>query len=112
MVVTKGRRDYRVPSKSPFNDARDVILTSRNDVSQLDDDDDDDEPTLGVYMMSITSKRQATLHNTDDHETSTLIITPYLGCDHSITGVFVCYSGHHFLSGHEVEAEPQGPVAF
>ena len=33
-----------------FHDARDVILTSRNDVRQLDDDDDDDEPTLVIYI--------------------------------------------------------------
>ena len=34
-----------------FHNARDVILTSRNGVRQLDDDDDDDddEPTLDIY---------------------------------------------------------------
>ena len=31
-----------------FHDALDVILTSRNNVRQLDDDDD--EPTLGIYI--------------------------------------------------------------
>ena len=33
------------PLNHLFHDARDVILTSRNDVRQLDND----EPTLGVY---------------------------------------------------------------
>ena len=31
-----------------FHGARDFILTSRNDVRQLDDDDDDDEPALVI----------------------------------------------------------------
>ena len=31
-----------------FHNTRDVILTSQNEVRQLDDEDDDDEPTLGI----------------------------------------------------------------
>ena len=45
------------PLNGQYHDARDVILTSRNDVRQLDDDDDDDEPTLGIYLyINITLK--------------------------------------------------------
>ena len=41
-----------------FNDARDVILTPRKDVRQLDDDDDDDEPTLGIYIVGSRGSSQ------------------------------------------------------
>ena len=36
----------KCPLNGQFNDACDVILTSRNDVRGFAGDDDDDEPTL------------------------------------------------------------------
>ena len=54
-----------------FHDARDIILTSRNDVWQLDDDDDDDDdkPTLGILskekLVYIFSKNNDILGKND-----------------------------------------------
>ena len=49
-----------------FHDACDVILTSWNDVRQLDDDDDNDEPTLGVYIYIYIYKYNVKSHLNDD----------------------------------------------
>ena len=38
------------PLNGQFHDARDVILTSWNDVRGFAGDDDDDEPTLGTLI--------------------------------------------------------------
>ena len=46
METSKGRRYYQMPSNSPFNDARDVILMSRNDVRGMNDDDDDNKMSI------------------------------------------------------------------
>ena len=40
------------PLNHLFHDACDIILTSQNDVRQLDDDDD--QPTLGVYRLLLS----------------------------------------------------------
>ena len=49
---TKGRRYYRMALNGQFQDARDVILTSQNDVRGFPSDYDDDE------MFIFTLKRR------------------------------------------------------
>ena len=43
------------PLNGQFHDARDVILTSRNDVRGFAGDVDDDEPTLGTLKTRYKS---------------------------------------------------------
>ena len=82
IIVKRSRAREGVIIECPlihlFHDARDVIITSRNNVRQLEDDDDDDEPTLGINIyINITLKVvKMTIYNVFDIPKRYLTLNP------------------------------------